>query len=213
MRIAILGSGNMGGTLGRLFATAGHSVAFSFSRDRAKLERLARQSGPRAKAATPREAAASAEVVLLSVLWAQMPAVLKAAGTLRGKTVIDCTNPMTPADDALAVGHRTSGAEIVARRARGAHVVKAFNTVPVELLRAGISVLPSRPSVCFCGDHPPAKRRVARLIRDLGFEPTDCGRLQSARYLEPLALIVGELAYNQRKRPEVGVKFMRAERR
>ena len=99
MRIAILGSGNMGGTLGRLFATAGHSVAFSFSRDRAKLERLARQSGPRTKAATPREAAASAEVVLLSVLWAQMPAVLKAAGTLRGKTVIDCTNPMTPADD------------------------------------------------------------------------------------------------------------------
>src|SRR5262245_38024917 len=213
MRIAILGSGNMGGTLGRLFAAAGHSVAFSFSRDRGKLERLARESGPRARATAPRDAAASAQVVLLSVLWAQMPQVLKAAGPMAGKVLVDCTNPMTPSDDALAVGLRTSGAEIVARRARGAHVVKAFNTVPVELLRAGLEVLPAPPSVCFCGDDPAAKRRVARLIRELGFEPTDCGRLSSARYLEPLAMIVGELAYNQRKRPEVGVRFMRAGRR
>ena len=81
-----------------------------------------------------------ADVVLLAVLWQHVPAVLRAAGDLRGKVLIDCTNPLTRSDDALAVGHRISGAELVARRAPGALVVKAFNAVPSELLRAGTSV-------------------------------------------------------------------------
>ena len=209
MRIAILGSGTMGGTLGRLFASAGHSVAYSFSRDPKKLERLARSSGPRARAASPGDAARDAEVIVLTVLWQHVPRVLRSAGSLKGKVLIDCTNPLTLSDDALAVGHRTSGAEIVARRARGAFVVKAFNTTPSELLRAGVDVLPERPAAFYCGDDGRAKRVTARLIRQLGFEPVDCGALKSARYLEPLAMLVGELAYNQSKRPEVGLRFLR----
>jgi len=209
MRIAILGSGTMGGTLGRLFASAGHSVAYSFSRDPKKLERLARSSGPRARAASPGDAARDAEVIVLTVLWQYVPRVLRSAGSLKGKVLIDCTNPLTLSDDALAVGHRTSGAEIVARRARGAFVVKAFNTTPSELLRAGVDVLPERPAAFYCGDDGRAKRVTARLIRQLGFEPVDCGALKSARYLEPLAMLVGELAYNQGKRPEVGLRFLR----
>ena len=209
MRIAILGSGTMGGTLGRLFASAGHSVAYSFSRDPKKLERLARSSGPRARAASPGDAARDAEVIVLTVLWQYVPRVLRSAGSLKGKVLIDCTNPLTLSDDALAVGHRTSGAEIVARCARGAFVVKAFNTTPSELLRAGVDVLPERPAAFYCGDDGRAKRVTARLIRQLGFEPVDCGALKSARYLEPLAMLVGELAYNQGKRPEVGLRFLR----
>jgi len=199
----------MGGTLGRLFASAGHSVAYSFSRDPKKLERLARSSGPRARAASPGDAARDAEVIVLTVLWQYVPRVLRSAGSLKGKVLIDCTNPLTLSDDALAVGHRTSGAEIVARRARGAFVVKAFNTTPSELLRAGVDVLPERPAAFYCGDDGRAKRVTARLIRQLGFEPVDCGALKSARYLEPLAMLVGELAYNQGKRPEVGLRFLR----
>ncbi len=84
---------------------------------------------------------------------------------------------MTPTDDALAVGHRISGGELVARRARGARVVKAFNTVPAELLRAGPAVLPERPAVCYCGDDRRAKRLVGRLIRQIGFDAVDCGGL------------------------------------
>ena len=199
----------MGGTLGRLFASAGHSVAYSFSRDPKKLERLARSSGPRARAASPGDAARDAEVIVLTVLWQYVPRVLRSAGSLKGKVLIDCTNPLTLSDDALAVGHRTSGAEIVARRARGAFVVKAFNTTPSELLRAGVDMLPERPAAFYCGDDGRAKRVTARLIRQLGFEPVDCGALKSARYLEPLAMLVGELAYNQGKRPEVGLRFLR----
>ena len=213
MRIAILGSGNMGGTLGRLFAATGHTVTFSYSRDSAKLERLARTSGPRARAASPADAVRDSDVLLLAVLWAQMPHVLRLAGDVRGKVLIDCSNPLTKSDDALAVGHRVSGAELVARRARGALVVKAFNTVPVELLRAGVHVLPEQPAAWYCSDEARGKRVVARLIRQIGFEPVDCGPLLSARYLEPLAMIVGELAYNQGRRPEVGLRVLRPRRR
>ena len=213
MRIAILGSGNMGSALGRLFAKAGHAVSFSYSRDPEKLERLASSSGPRASAASPADAARNATVVLLAVHWSQVPKVLKAAGSLQGKVLIDCTNPMNAADDALAVGHRMSGGELVARLGRGARVVKAFNTVPSELLSAGADVLTEKPAVCYCGNDDEAKRVVRRLIRDIGFEPVDCGALTVARYLEPLALLVAELAYNQRRRPEVGIRFLRPARR
>jgi predicted dinucleotide-binding enzyme len=213
MRIAVLGSGNMGAALGRLFATAGHAVTFSYSRDPAKLDRLARASGPQGRAAPPVEAVRGADVVLLAVHWRQVPKVLRMAGRLRGKVLIDCTNPMTASDDALAVGHRVSGGELVARRARGARVVKAFNTVPSELLRAGPAVLRERAAVCYCSDDSRAKRTVARLIRQVGFEPVDCGSLATARYLEPFALLVAELAYNQRRRPEVGVRFLRPGRK
>ena len=209
LRIGILGSGNMGAALGRSFAANGHTVGFSFSRDPAKLARLARAGGPSAFTGSPREVARRSPVIVLAVHWQQVTQVLRLAGNLRGKILIDCTNPMTAADDALAVGHRTSGSEIVARRARGARVVKAFNTVTSELIRAGANVLPKPPAVCYCGDDRGAKRSVARLIRDLGFQPTDCGELRNARYLEPLALLVAELAYNQHRSPKLGVRFMR----
>jgi predicted dinucleotide-binding enzyme len=203
----------MGSALGRSFAAAGHAVTFSYSRDPAKLARLAKHSGPRARVAAPWDAVRKAEVVLLAVHWSQVPAALRAAGALRGKILIDVTNPMTSADDALAVGHRLSGGEIIAKRAHGAHYVKAFNTVPSELLAAGAGTLPERAAVCYCGDDLKARRVAARLIKQIGFEPVDCGALQSARYLEPLALLVAELAYNQGHRPEVGMRFVRRGKR
>ena len=213
IRIAILGSGNMGAPLGRAFAAAGHTVAFSYSHDQKKLERLADEAGPKARAAAPWDAVQKAQIVLLAVHWSQVPPALRAAGSLRGKILIDCTNPMTHADDALAVGHRLSGGELIAKRAVGARVVKAFNTIPAELLRAGVEKMAERPAVCYCGDETEAKHVVARLIKQMGFEPVDCGALAVSRYLEPLALLVAELAYNQGKRPEVGVRFVRRGKR
>jgi len=116
MHIAILGSGNMGAALGRLFAKAGHAVSFSYSRDPKKLERLARSSGERASAATPADAVRHANVVLLAVHWSQVPKVLRAAGSLRGKVLIDCTNLMNASDDALS-----AIACLVASSSRAAH--------------------------------------------------------------------------------------------
>jgi len=208
--IAVLGSGNMGSALGLLFSRAGHRVTYTYSRDPAKLDRLARDSGPRARAALSiPDAVRDARIVLLTVHWNRVRSVLRAAGSLRGKILIDSTNPMNDADTALVIGRTRSGGESVARLARGARVIKAFNTVPAELLRAGPRVLGERPDVCYCGNDVAAKRVVARLIRQIGFEPVNCGSLENARYLEPLALLVSELAYNQGRRPEVGVRFLR----
>jgi predicted dinucleotide-binding enzyme len=220
VRIGIIGSGNMGGALGTLWAGAGHAVTFSYSRDRAKLEHLAEAAGTGARAGTPAEAVEAADVVLLATHFNRVDdAVAQAGPGLAGRVLVDCTNPMTDDDTELAVGLTTSGGEEVARRASGARVVKAFNTVPSELLaspsrrfrlagsRAGGA--PITPTLFYCGDDALAKRTVVPLIRDAGLEPADAGPLSAARFLEPLAMLVAYFAYEVEPSPEVAVTLLR----
>lgn len=105
MRIGILGSGLMGGKLGTIFARAGHDVVFSYSHERSKLEKLARDSGTTARAGTPREAALDADVVLLAVHWKRVDDVLRQAGDLSGKVLVTCSLPMNDDDTGLVVAH------------------------------------------------------------------------------------------------------------
>src|SRR5262245_57839103 len=132
MRVGILGSGLMGGKLGTILARAGHEVIFSYARHPRKLQRLARQAGRRARAGTPREAAEHADALFLAVHWSRVDDVLDQAGDLRGKVLVSCSLPMNKSDSELVLAHTTSGAEALARKARKAHVVSAFNTVPSE---------------------------------------------------------------------------------
>jgi NADPH-dependent F420 reductase len=201
MKIAIIGAGNVGGTLGKRWARAGHEVAFG-ARDPAdaKVAALVRDSGPGARAASVPEAVRDAAVVLLSVPWDSAQAALAAAGDLQGRILIDATNPvpLTPEGlrQGLVIGHTTSGGEQVARWAEGARVVKAFNTTgwpnmadPVYGSQ-GLSML-------LCGDDAGAKKVVADLARQLGFEPVDVGPLKSARYLEAVAMLWIDMALLQ----------------
>src|SRR5690349_12591197 len=110
MWIGILGSGLMGAKLGTIFARAGHEVVFSYARSRAKLERLAREAGPRARAGTPREAAEGADALLLAVHWSRVGDVLRAAGDLEGQLVLSCSLPMNDDNSELVVAQRSSGA-------------------------------------------------------------------------------------------------------
>jgi hypothetical protein len=206
MRVGIVGSGNMGGAIGRLLAAAGHDVVFSYARSRDKLERLARESG--ARAGTPAEAVRGADAVLLAVHWSRVDDALRGAGLLDGTVLVDCTLPMTDDDTALAVGHTTSGAEELARRFPAARVVKAFNMVPSELLRAGPALLEELAACCLCGNDAGAKALASTLVRDAGLEPVDAGPLRVARYLEPFALLVAQLAYEQGIGPELGTRFV-----
>src|SRR5215216_7769533 len=105
MRIGILGSGLMGGKLGTIFARAGHAVVFSYSRDRKKLEQLARDAGGNARAGTPREAAQDADALLLAVHWSRVDDVLRQAGDVSGKVVVTCSLPLNAADTELVVAH------------------------------------------------------------------------------------------------------------
>src|SRR5690242_20300076 len=111
MRIGILGSGLMGAKLGTLFARAGHEVVFSYARDDAKLQKLAREAGGKASAGTPRQAAGEAQIVLLAVHWTRLDDVLDQAGDLAGKVVMSCSLPMNEDESVLVIGKDMSGAE------------------------------------------------------------------------------------------------------
>jgi predicted dinucleotide-binding enzyme len=212
MRIGILGSGLMGGKLGTIFAKAGHEVVFSYSRSQRKLKRLAREAKGQAWAGTPREAVLDADALLLAVHWSRIDNVLKQAGDLSGKVIVSCSLPMNADDTALVVGHTSSGAEALARKARKAHVVCAFSTAPSEVL---FDVFRRkrrtrrRPSLVYCGDDRNAKNVAARLIRDVGFDPVDVGPLRIARYVEPFSLAVAQLAYEGDEGPEIAYRFER----
>jgi len=210
MHIGILGSGLMGSKLGTIFARAGHDVVFSYSHSERKLQRLAREAGGHARAGTPREAAANADAVLLAVHWSRVDDVLKQAGDLSGKVIVTCSLPMNTDDTRLTVAHTSSGAEALARKVRKADVVSAFSTVPSEVLFDvfhGKRRRRHRPSLLYCGDRQPAKKIAARLIRDVGFEPVDAGPLRIARYLEPFALAMAQLAYEGDDGPEVAYRI------
>jgi len=209
MRIGILGSGLMGGKLGTIFARAGHDVVFSYSHSKAKLEKLARDAGGRARAGTPAEAAKDADALLLAVHWSRVNDVLKKAGDLSGKVIVSCSLPMNANDTGLVIANKSSGSEKLAKKVPKAHVVSAFNTVPSEVL---FSVFESkgsgtRPSVVYCGDNTKAKKVAAQLITDVGFEPIDAGPLRIARYTEPFTLLVAQLAYEGDRGPAMAYRF------
>ncbi|MFL5542296.1 MAG: NADPH-dependent F420 reductase [Longimicrobiaceae bacterium] len=211
MRIGILGSGLMGGKLGTIFARAGHEVVFSYARSRGKLERLARDAGGNARAGTPAEAADGADVLLLAVHWSRVDEVLGQAGELSDRVVVTCSLPMNDDDTGLVVAHTSSGAEELAKKVPGARVVCAFNTVPSEVLFGVFDARDRapRPSLVYCGDHPDANEAAAGLIRDAGFDPVDVGPLRIARYTEPFAILVAQIAYEGEEGPEVAYRFER----
>jgi predicted dinucleotide-binding enzyme len=184
-------------------------VVFSYSRSRKKLERLARAAGENAREGTPSEATQDADVVLLAVHWNRVEDVLRHAGDLSGKVIITCSLPMNDDDTALVVAHTSSGAEELAKKAPGARVVSAFGTVPSEVLFAEFEARDgdTRPSLIYCGDDEDGNKAAVRLIQDIGFDPVDAGPLQVARYVEPFALLVGQLAYEGDSGPAVAYRF------
>ncbi|OLD63392.1 MAG: transmembrane reductase oxidoreductase [Acidobacteria bacterium 13_1_40CM_2_68_5] len=211
MRVGILGSGLMGGKLGTLFARAGHEVAFSYARSKEKLNKLARDAQGNARAGTARDAAQDADALLLAVHWSRIDDVLKQAGDLSGKVIVSCSLPMNADNTELVVAHTSSGAEELAKMIPKARVVSAFNTVPSEVFfgvyEAKRKV--SRPSLVCCGDDKSGKAVAVELIRDVGFDPVDAGPLQIARYTEPFALLVAQLAYEGKGGPELAYRFER----
>lgn len=211
MKIGVLGAGLMGGNIGTVFARLGHEVLFSYSRSEEKLQELAKYAGGGARAATPREVAEQAEVIVLSVHWSRLEDVLAQAGDLSGKLVLSCTNPLDDANRELVVAHTDSGAEAIARKLPGAHVVAAFQATPSEVLLGvfeGRDRSP-RPSMVYCGNDQSSKRRVHELLAAFGFTPVDAGPLRLARYIEPFAMLATALAYDTDQGPEWVYRFER----
>jgi len=209
MNIGIIGSGNVGGTLGRRWAGNGHRVVFA-SRDPGseKTKKLVSEAGANARAGKPSDAAASSEVILIATPWDAAEPAVRAAGSLSGKVVIDATNPLLPGLAGLAVGCSDSAAERIAKAAAGARVVKAFNTVGANIMSNPVFG-GGKVAMFYCGDDAEAKMTVGGLIAELGFEPLDAGPLQQARVLEPFATLWISLAMRYGYGREIGFELLR----
>ena len=189
MRIGVIGSGNVGGSLGKRWAKAGHTVIFSSRNpESAEMKKLTEESGPSSRAASVAHAVRATEVVLLATPWPAAKQAIQNAGDLRGKVLIDATNPLLPSLEGLELGTTTSGAEQVAAWAPGAHVVKAFNTIGANIME-NPAFAAGPPVLFYCGDDGAAKKTVAQLATELGFDARDAGPLTQARLLEPFALL------------------------
>jgi predicted dinucleotide-binding enzyme len=178
MNIGILGAGNIGATLAKLFGHAGHHVRIANSRGPQSLAVLCAELGENVRPATPEDAVAFGDIVVLAVPWTQKEDAIPDAGPYDDKIVIDAMNPYTEDFELEDLGHRTSS-EIMKTLVPGAHLVKAFNTIYYKRL-ASEGKLPGakdRLAVFLAGDNADAKAAVAALIDEIGFEPVDSGSL------------------------------------
>ena len=187
MKIGIIGAGNVGGALGRGWIAKGHEVKFGVPDPASnKIGALVTELGPHATAGSVAEAAAFGEVVALAVPWQAAQDAVQQAGSLAGKTLLDCTNPIKADFSGLEIGHTTSAGEMVAQWAAGANVVKIFNTTGANIM-ADSKFASQLPVMFYCGDHTAAKTTAAQLAAELGFDPIDAGTLTQAALLEAAA--------------------------
>ena len=187
MRIGLIGSGNIGGTLARLLAGAGHEVILANSRGPESLAGLVAEIGPAATAATPAGAAEAGEVVVVAIPFFRYPDL--PAAELAGRIVVDATNYYAGRDGSfpeIAAG-RAGSSELLAAALPNARLVKAFNTIHFRHLAAdGVPTgTPGRRAIPIAGDDAGAKATVAARIDQIGFDAYDGGSLAGGRRFDP----------------------------
>lgn len=192
MKIGMIGSGNVGSALGRVWAKAGHEVMFS-SRDLENDKKLAAEIGAKARAGTPREAAAFGEVLVFAVPYGALPGLGKTlADSIKGKVAIDACNPFPQRDGEIATTARERGAGIVsAELLPGARIVRAFNAIGAASMGKAHAE-PGRVGMPIAGDDKQAIEVAARLIREIGYEPVLIGGRDKGKYLMPGTPLAGE---------------------
>ncbi len=196
MRIGILGAGNMAEALGRRWTEAGHELLVAGRRPERAAE-LAARIGGGACAGSFRDAAAFGEVILLAVRREGVFDALREAGAAEGslaaRLVVDCTNPIVEADDfRLATADGPSMGSLIAIRAPGARIFKAFNLCHHSVYGAGAKTFDGRPlAIPYCGDGPDVTRgKLSSLIGDVGAVPVDLGGIDRAGQLEAFGAVI-----------------------
>ena len=195
MKIAIIGAGAVGRSLGGVWAAARHEIRYGVRDPAATKSIVAVEATPGSQAFPVAEAAAGADVVVIATHWGQTQAALASAGDLSGKVLIDVTNPLKPDFSDLEDGYSVSGGERVAEWAAGARVYKAFNSTAAENM-ADADRYTTPPVMFVAGDEAGGKQTVMALVAEAGFEGIDAGPLISARLLEPLAMLYIRVAYS-----------------
>lgn len=193
LKVGIVGSGRIGGTLGAIWAKAGNEVMFS-SLDLEHDKKLALSVGANARAGSSREAVAFGDVILLAVPYHALPKLGKdLADVLKGKVVLDATNPFAARDGDVGVWARDKGAGLAsAELLPGARIVRAFNAVGATRLPEIAAGQRERPGMPMASDDQKAVEIASRLVRDAGFEPVLVGGLAMGRHLIPGTPLAGE---------------------
>ena len=210
-KIAMIGTGNVGGALGPEFAALGHTIVYgSRTPNEQDVKDLVAKTGHGATATTPTEAVKGADIVVLAVPGAQVESIAKGLGDLSGKIILDPTNAVNrgTADGYADYGGPATGslAELVQAAQPNAKVVKAFNTLNFrQMIDPASSGGPL--SIPIVGNDAKARETIAGLVKGMGLEPVDLGPLRFARVLEEMLIIWANArghgaAYNYYLRPE-----------
>jgi predicted dinucleotide-binding enzyme len=211
MKVAIIGPGSIGKALAKRLSAAGHEIRLTFSRDEVKLREIAASLG--VGAGRPDEVARWADVVALATPWPALETVMGALGDLSGKIVWDNTNALASDLSRMLIGTTTSVGEEVQRRAPGARVVKCIPTF-AELLEADDPRLNGIPVTSYvAGNDVAAKTAVSRLAGDLPTAPVDVGDITASRLIEPMLLLLTQLAYVRGMGPMISFNLVRQEGR
>ena len=209
MQIAIIGAGNVGGALGRAWARTGHRIRYGVGSPADKKHQAIAAAAGNATISVVAEAVWQADAIVLAVPWDAVPSAVAAAGDLRGRVLIDVTNPLRMGSDGLelALGFDRSGGERVAELAPGALVFKTMNQVGSTVM-ADARGYPTPPAMFVAGDDEVHKPVVMGLVAELGFAPIDTGPLRIARLLEPYAMLWIHQAINRGSPQNSAFAFM-----
>ena len=182
VKIGIIGTGNIGGTLAKLWAKSGHELLIS-SRHPDQLQSLAKSLGPKVRVGTPREAAVFGDVVVVSIPYGATPALGKdLASELKGKIVLDTGNPYPQRDGAMADDARKRGTGVTsAEFLPGTRLVRAFNAIAARSLESEAHRSGDKIAIPLAGDDPEALAVAQRLVKDAGFDPVVVGGLSRAK--------------------------------
>jgi predicted dinucleotide-binding enzyme len=186
MQIAVLGAGKMGSALARVWAQAGHQVAISSRRELGAMAPLVAELGHGIRAMINEDAIAWSEIIVLALPWIARTQIAGNVDRLSGKIVLDTMNAYGPFPQVLDLGATTSS-EIVALDLPRIRVVKGLNTLQARdiLSRGRPRGSPQRIAVPICGHDDAAKRIVAGLVDDVGFDTIDIGALPNGWWSEP----------------------------
>ena len=208
MRIAVIGSGGMGSAIARSWSELGHSVVIGTrTPDSKRVTSLVRKIGHGVVAASLNNSIEEADVIVLAVPWIAAKQSIVCLGDLKGRVIIDVTNPFLEGLN-LEIGHVDSGGEQISRWSSGAHVVKALNIVDARLI--GVTSGDDRKiTIPICGDDQNSKRLAIDLISHLGFDVIDAGKLKMSRLLEPLSLLMIKLSMRKEFGSEIGFRLLR----
>jgi predicted dinucleotide-binding enzyme len=197
--VAIIGTGDMGDSLGPRFAELGYTVVLgSRNPEGEKAQLVASQTGPNARATTQREAAQAGDIVILAVPWPAMETVAQNLGSLDDKIVIDISFPHQQADDGYYESMvETSSAEMIQQWNPGARVMKTF-ALQASYVIDDPGVVDGPVSIPMASDDREAKEQIAEIIVAMGMDPIDAGPLRLSRELEAMQRLYGVPFFQRR---------------